>query len=328
MRRTALFLLAGAVFVWPAYGQTSASAQTNASANAQVNGSQAGAGAQSSTSASASQQSESPDRKEGRSARSSKPDSDRHSHSDSTNDESAIQLASGTSINAVLAKSLDARKCKPGDRIEARTTSDVKQDGRVVIKKGSRLYGHVTEAQARTKGHAESSLGMAFDSVALRDGRQVPLHLGVQALAGAWSNTSASLGGDEAMMDSGAGGMAGGGGRAGGGLVGGTGGVVGGAAGLAGGVAGNAGAAAGRAGQMANGTVGATSHATGSAAGNAGGLDAAGHLMSSSSGVYGLQGLQLTSAASSATEGSVVASNTRNVHLDSGTQMVLSAAKQ
>lgn len=324
MRRTALYLLAGAVFVWPAYGQTSASAQTNASANAQVNGSQAGVSAQSSTSASGSHPSQSPNHPLGRSARSSKSDSDRHSHSAS----GTIQLASGTSIDAVLVKPLDARKCKPGDRIEARTTSDVKQNGKVIIRKGSRLYGHVTEAQARTKGHAESSLGMAFDTVALRHGPEVPLHLGVQALASAWSNTSASLGDDEAEMDGGAGAMAGGGGRVGGGLLRGSGGTVGGAAGLAGGVAGNAGAAAGRAGQMANGTVGATSRVTGSTASNVGGLDATGHLMSSSSGVFGLQGLQLASVASNSTQGSLVTSNTRNVHLDSGTQMVLSAAKQ
>ena len=48
-----------------------------------------------------------------------------------------------------LANSLDAKKNKPGDRVEARTTQDVKQDGKVVLKKGTHLVGHVTQAQAR-----------------------------------------------------------------------------------------------------------------------------------------------------------------------------------
>jgi hypothetical protein len=45
-------------------------------------------------------------------------------------------------------------------------------------------------------------------------------------------------------------------------------------------------------------------------------------------GVFGMQGISLTSAASSVTEASVVTSEAQNVHLDSGTQMVLRAAKQ
>ena len=235
-----------------------------------------------------------------------------------------MQLDNGTTVDAVLSKPLDAKKCKPGDKIEARTTSDVKENGRVVLRKGSRLHGRVTEAEARSKASTESSLGMEFDSVTLRNGEQVPLHLGVQALAAASSETAASMGsmGDEdAMVGGGASGMASEGVRGGGGLLGGAGGAVGGAAGVAGGATGNAG-------RMAGGTLGETTRATGGATENAGGLDAAGHLTSTSSGVFGLRGLNLTSAASSATEGSVVTSNTRNVHLDSGTQMVLSAAKR
>jgi len=232
----------------------------------------------------------------------------------------AVSLNEGTTMNTELVKPLDAKKCKPGDQIEARTTSDVKQDGKVVVKKGSRIYGHVTQAQARSKDSAESSLGLAFDSVAFKNGRQAPLHAGVQALAAPSSEASASLGDDEGMAGGGAGALAGGSGRAGGGLLGSAGGAVGGAAGAAGGVAGSAG-------RVAGGTVGATSNAVGSA-GHAGGLDAAGHLMSNSSGVFGLQGLSLSSAASNATDASVVTSKTQNVHLDSGTQMVLRVAKQ
>jgi hypothetical protein len=39
-----------------------------------------------------------------------------------------------------------------------------------------------------------------------------------------------------------------------------------------------------------------------------------------------MDGLSLNSATSSATQGSMIVSPTRNVHLDSGTQMLLSAS--
>jgi hypothetical protein len=43
-------------------------------------------------------------------------------------------------------------------------------------------------------------------------------------------------------------------------------------------------------------------------------------------GVFGLNGLSINSAASNATQGSMIVSSTKNVHLDSGTQMLLSAS--
>jgi hypothetical protein len=52
-------------------------------------------------------------------------------------------------------------------------------------------------------------------------------------------------------------------------------------------------------------------------------LNAAGQLTSNSQGVFGLNGLNLNAAASNATEGSVITSAGKNVHLDSGTRMLL-----
>ena len=66
-------------------------------------------------------------------------------------------------LQAELSKSLDAKKAKPGDEVTAKLTQDVKADGKVVMHKGSRLVGHVTEAQAKSKENAESKLGIVFD---------------------------------------------------------------------------------------------------------------------------------------------------------------------
>ena len=222
-------------------------------------------------------------------------------------------LSSGTTINTELQTTLDARKCHPGQRVVAKTTQDVKQDGHVVLRKGTQLIGHVTEAQARTKANAESSVGIVFDEAVMKKGEEVPFHAAIQALAAAQSTSAASL--DNDMMEPGAP-MGSGGGSMGGGVVGGAGSAVGSAAGATRGMAGGLP-------QTANGAIGATSATAASAGGNLRGLNAAGQLTSTSSGVIGMNDMNLTSAAANSTEGSVVTSAKRNVHLSSGTQMLL-----
>jgi hypothetical protein len=51
-------------------------------------------------------------------------------------------------------------------------------------------------------------------------------------------------------------------------------------------------------------------------------------LSSTSTGVIGLKGLSLTSDASNSSQGSLIVSSTRNVHLDSGTQLLLRASAE
>lgn len=223
-------------------------------------------------------------------------------------------LSSGTTINTELQTTLDARKCHPGQRVVARTTQDVKQDGHVVLRKGTQLIGHVTEAQASTKANAESSVGIVFDEAVMKKGEEVPFHATIQALAAAQSTSAASL--DNDMMEPSGAPMGSGGGAMGGGVVGGAGSTVGSAAGATRGMAGGLP-------QTANGAVGATSATAASAGGNLRGLNAAGQLTSTSSGVIGMNGLNLTSAAGNSTEGSVITSAKHNVHLSSGTQMLL-----
>jgi len=51
-------------------------------------------------------------------------------------------------------------------------------------------------------------------------------------------------------------------------------------------------------------------------------------LTSNSQGVFGLNGLNLNAAGSNSTQGSLITSTSRNVHLDSGTRMLLAAQGQ
>ncbi|HXL22057.1 MAG TPA: hypothetical protein VOA78_06310 [Candidatus Dormibacteraeota bacterium] len=228
-------------------------------------------------------------------------------------------LASGTSMNAVLNAPVDSKKAKPGDEVTARTTEAVKADGKTVIPKGTKLVGHVTQASARGKGEAESSLGVVFDRAILKNGQEMPVNAGIQALAAAQTNSAVA--GSDVDAVAGAGGSAGGYGAAGGrGALGGVGATAGGAVGTVTNTAGNVG---GVAGNTAGGAVNAASSVGGASKGAIGGVNAAGQLTSNSQGVFGLNGLNLSSASSNDTQGSLITSTGKNVHLDSGTRMLL-----
>jgi len=233
----------------------------------------------------------------------------------------SASISNGSKIDSTLATSLDAKRSKPGDEVEARAAEDVKQDGKVVLKKGTRLVGHVTQAQARAKGQTQSQLGIMFDHAILKNGQEVPFNASIQALAAAQTAAAASTGADD-IVASGSG-MASGQGmaRSGGGL--------------AGGVASTAGTTAGAAtGSVMNtassvpATAGGSLNTVTRSTGAVGGLTSTGRLASNSSGVFGMEGLSIDSAASSATQGSMIVSATKNVHLDSGTQLLLLTTAQ
>jgi hypothetical protein len=216
-------------------------------------------------------------------------------------------LSSGTTLQAELTKPLDAKKAKAGDEVTAKLTEDVKSDGKVVLHKGSKLVGHVTEAQARGKGESESRLGIAFDRAVLHSGQEVSLGAVVQALAPPASVAASGLASESA--DAGLG-------PAGGGRSTGTGGGTLGGAGRPVGSVGSVGNTAGSVAGAATGAAGSTVNGVGSVAGR-------GALSSTSQGVAGLQGLTLSSATAGSAQGSVISSTTQNVKLDSGTQMLL-----
>jgi hypothetical protein len=225
---------------------------------------------------------------------------------------SSVALASGTTLNAELTHSLDAKSAKPGDQVTAKVTEDVKSDGKVVVHKGSKLVGHVTEAQARSKQSADSRLGIVFDKAVLKSGEELSFNGAVQAMAPP-VNAALSAGGDASNTISAPGPSGGARRSSGGGLLGGATSTVGGAASTATGVAGGA----------TSTVAGTTTGAVNGTTGLAGGLTTQGRLTSASQGAIGLQGLTLNSATAGSAQGSVVSSTTRNVKLDGGTQMLL-----
>src|SRR4029077_5363007 len=62
-------------------------------------------------------------------------------------------LAPGSAITVELNSGSDSKKAKPGDTITAHTTESLKStDDRLILPKGAKIEGHITQATARGKG--------------------------------------------------------------------------------------------------------------------------------------------------------------------------------
>lgn len=94
-----------------------------------------------------------------------------------------VTVPQGTFLVAELAKSIDSRKAKAGDMVRAKVTQDVIANGHVVIRRGSKLLGHITEAKASWADEPESILGVVFDSVKPKGGEEMSFNGVLQAVA-------------------------------------------------------------------------------------------------------------------------------------------------
>jgi hypothetical protein len=198
-----------------------------------------------------------------------------------------LTLPAGATIPVTLDKRLDARKNKVGDEIVAWTTDPMKSDRTVVMPKGSKIVGHVTEVKAWTKEERRSMVGVIFERAVSKDGREALLALEVQAVGPAESPSAPLM----AMTPATAGGSSGG---------------------VAPSPAGGAtyDPNAGTPGRIAS-PVGAEENS----------LSESGRLTPKCRGVLGIDGLALVPAESP--HEALIVSQSRNVHLDSGTQMML-----
>lgn len=94
----------------------------------------------------------------------------------------AASQAHGT-FTVELVKSLDSKKVKEGDEVEAKLTGGITLPNGTSMSRGSKVIGHVTEAKARSKGDAQSSLGIVFDKIQRAPGEETPIKGVVQAAA-------------------------------------------------------------------------------------------------------------------------------------------------
>ena len=223
-------------------------------------------------------------------------------------------------VKGELENRLDSKTAKPGDKVILKTSEKMRTSDGTEIPKGSRLVGHVTEVRAHEKGHAESHLGLEFDRADLRGGQSMAIHSMIESLQPSASAVAAgTIDNEEAFATP----MSGGGGSMGGGRIG--------SGGLLGGAAGGAATATGSLGSDLGSTAGSAMRATGDASGSAvanlgRGLNgAAGGTAAPGAHATGIQGVMLNGEAAGSASGMLSAAN-KNIHLDSGTQMVLGVA--
>src|ERR1700722_3576150 len=91
-------------------------------------------------------------------------------------------IAPGSVIPVELTKTIDAKKAKTGDEVVAKVTQDMKTTaGEVLVSKDTKMVGHVTEAQPRTKERKESEIGITFDHALTKTG-ETNLPMSIQAI--------------------------------------------------------------------------------------------------------------------------------------------------
>ncbi len=83
---------------------------------------------------------------------------------------------------AMLLKPLDSKKLKEGDPVVVQSVAQIHRASGVFIPAGTKMIGHVTQAQARSKGDPESSLAIVFDKLVLGKNEEVPIKGTLQAI--------------------------------------------------------------------------------------------------------------------------------------------------
>jgi hypothetical protein len=217
-----------------------------------------------------------------------------------------LNLSSATSLAAQLQGTLDAKNAHVGDEVVLKTVQSIRQNGEVVIPKGTSLVGRVTEVQQRTKQNAVSRLGLVFDRL---EGKNLATPITASIISIVDTRSAASLGDTMASDISGtsstsasgsAGGPAGGGllgGSGGGGLLGGVGGTVGAVTNTTGGLVNTAASTVGGVANTTTSVIGGTTQSLGGA----------------------LKGISLTQSASGSASGSTtLSSGSRNVRVEKG----------
>lgn len=93
------------------------------------------------------------------------------------------QIPEGTTITARLMKPIDAEQSKPGDEVDAKTSAAVKSGGRVVVPAGTKLVGHIAQVKAKSEDERTSTVLVSFDKAIMKSGAEVPLRAAIASIA-------------------------------------------------------------------------------------------------------------------------------------------------
>jgi hypothetical protein len=145
------------------------------------------------TPASTSSASQSPQSPQTQAAPTPAPQSQAPQTSASSQPQHVTRIAPGSVIPVSLTKTIDAKKAKTGDEVVAKVTQDMKSTtGEVIVAKDTKMIGHVTESQPRTKDQKESQVAISFDKAVLKDGNEMQMPMSIQAVVAPENNPTPS----------------------------------------------------------------------------------------------------------------------------------------
>jgi len=208
----------------------------------------------------------------------------------------SVRLPAGATVRITLQKPLDSKKNKPGDPVVAKSVESVKANGQDVLLKGAKIIGHLSAVEPHTKQKPQAALGIVLDRAILKNGREVPLHFLIQAVAPAQQTDAPNMSLTPAT-----------------------------AAGSAGGFGPIAGGGSARV-APPDPTAGTPGRIASPESPTVDNMTSRGDLTPTCRGVLRMEGLALVPE--DATLGSVIVSRNRNIQLDIGTQMMLRVPEQ
>jgi len=94
------------------------------------------------------------------------------------------------SVSAELTKSVDTKRARVGDEINAKITNDAKLPDGTELPKGTKLVGNVVDVKAKSKDENDSHLVLALNRVVLKDGHEMPIKAAVTSMTAPASNAS------------------------------------------------------------------------------------------------------------------------------------------
>lgn len=97
-------------------------------------------------------------------------------------------------LPVLLVKPLDSKKAKDGDPVVCQTAGRIHDQSGRLITSGTKVIGHVTQAQARSKGDPQSSLAIVFDKVQVGKNEEIPIKGALQAIGPSLGDNEPNVG--------------------------------------------------------------------------------------------------------------------------------------
>jgi peptidoglycan hydrolase-like protein with peptidoglycan-binding domain len=86
-----------------------------------------------------------------------------------------VSVPVGTVVPLRMDTALSSNSSRVGDRFTATVSRSVLLDNRVVLPEGAKVEGHVTEISPGERGRAPGAIAVAFDRIALPNGKAIPI---------------------------------------------------------------------------------------------------------------------------------------------------------